>query len=321
MPTDLSCAVLRLRIESLRGETDLASTQVVNSEVATAKATAWKALESLDGMVFSSDQRPSDELICCLKKASAACYAAVEVMRRLDRLNEGNVAGIIGRVAIDHGAVAIDGAVLGGEAVERTQQVLSVTPQRKIVMPMLFARLLPESDASMLRHFDAPEIGAGEWQKHGLKIYQWESEAQPEHDVTRMPTAGERTVAMELDEISLVVDGRLERFSRKQCPIEVGRDRGCDVTIENSLASRFHGRILHEQGKFFFEDKSTNGSYLLNESGNEMKVHGERVPLNASGVISPGAPVHKQKESVVKFLCQARTLNVQNSDAGATVKR
>lgn len=308
--TDISCSVLRLRVESLRGDGD--------SNLPRALATAKQALESLDGMVFDGAEHG---LICCLKRPSAACYAAVEVMRSLDRLAESGAPGIIGRIAIDQGNVSINGSELFGETVERTLLILKVTPQRKIVIPMLFARLLPESDAGLLRHFDAPEIGSGEWQKHGLKIYQWESEEQPQNDVTRMPTAAERTVAMELDDISLVVDGQLERFSRKQCPIDIGRDRGCQITINNSLASRYHGRILHEQGKFFYQDQSTNGSYLLSESGNEMKVHGEQVPLNSSGVISPGAPVHKQKESVVKFLCQARDLSVQHPAAGETVKR
>ncbi len=44
--------------------------------------------------------------------------------------------------------------------------------------------------------------------------------------------------------------------------ITVGRDRSCDIILENPRVSRFHARISIVNGSYLYEDTSTNGTLI-----------------------------------------------------------
>jgi hypothetical protein len=109
-------------------------------------------------------------------------------------------------------------------------------------------------------------------------------------------------------ELRLSVGGKPRMIRSGECPLLLGRDKTCGVIVNGDTASRVHGRILHEGGKFFYADESRNGTYVLTSAGEEIFLHQERVVLLGDGAISPGAPLAQQTTAVVRYSCSSSRL-------------
>ena len=72
-------------------------------------------------------------------------------------------------------------------------------------------------------------------------------------------------------------------------PLELGRSAGCDLVVPSPSASRRHATITARGGRFYLEDHSTNGTFVRQESGDELVVHRDEVLLAGSGHIRLGA--------------------------------
>lgn len=70
--------------------------------------------------------------------------------------------------------------------------------------------------------------------------------------------------------------------------LTIGRDPDCDLTVDNKHVSRLHARIFHRQGKFFLEDQSANGTFLVPQYSKLHLLREESI-LHGSGLIYLGA--------------------------------
>ena len=57
-----------------------------------------------------------------------------------------------------------------------------------------------------------------------------------------------------------------------------------------SSASRAHAKVVRRGSRFYLEDHSTNGTYLVGVDGNEIFVHRDQVLLQGAGRIRLGEP-------------------------------
>jgi pSer/pThr/pTyr-binding forkhead associated (FHA) protein len=119
--------------------------------------------------------------------------------------------------------------------------------------------------------------------------------------------------------ITLKLRGTPLVFRASDCPILIGRDARCAVRLSSETASRVHGRVDYQQGKFYYVDDSRNGSWVLIGSGEEIKLLKDRTVLAGEGAISPGAPISQQTGEVVRFECHSTKLAMpQGSTEGDT---
>lgn len=80
-----------------------------------------------------------------------------------------------------------------------------------------------------------------------------------------------------------------------------GRELGNDVVIPDPRASRHHARIERRRSGFVLVDQSTNGTFLVDNSGAERNVKGGEIPLAGSGRIGCGFPVNDAERDLVFF--------------------
>ena len=75
--------------------------------------------------------------------------------------------------------------------------------------------------------------------------------------------------------ISVKLQGRtIDNFSSDKPVVTVGRDKSCDVCVDNPLLSRRHAQITQADGKHYIEDlNSTNGVFLNGNKVNKAEIH------------------------------------------------
>jgi hypothetical protein len=89
--------------------------------------------------------------------------------------------------------------------------------------------------------------------------------------------------------------------SRENHPrIVIGRGKGCDLVIEDKLASRQHCTLEARDDEFFLLDRSTNGTYVTVEGEQEILLNGQGVALATHGWIAFGHP-HGGAAGAVEF--------------------
>lgn len=81
----------------------------------------------------------------------------------------------------------------------------------------------------------------------------------------------------------------------------LGRDKACDVVINNRFSSRRHGRIEWRNGHFYFCDHSFNGTFIDFEDGRNSHICRDEIILMDSGQLSLGKPTHVDKEFIIRF--------------------
>lgn len=118
--------------------------------------------------------------------------------------------------------------------------------------------------------------------------------------------------------LTLRVHGETRTIQAAECPLLIGRDKSCGVQLSSQTASRVHGRIEYQQGRFYYVDDSRNGSYVLNSDGEELHLVRDRIVLAGSGAISPGAPIAEQKGEVLRYSTQSQKLEMGDGRGGDT---
>lgn len=85
--------------------------------------------------------------------------------------------------------------------------------------------------------------------------------------------------------------------------VRVGRDLGCDLFIPEPLASRHHCTLERRGGAYVLRDHSTNGSFVTEEGGEEIRVLFDEALLGRHGWLSFGQP-RAHSEHVVEYFCE-----------------
>lgn len=118
-------------------------------------------------------------------------------------------------------------------------------------------------------------------------------------------------------EITLRVRGQDRRFRAADCPLLIGRSSDCAIQVAAEGASRQHGRIVYEKGRFYFQDDSRNGTWVLTGGGEEVALRKDRQLLTGEGALSLGAPIGRQTGEVLRFVCRSQRLRM-DAAAGDT---
>jgi hypothetical protein len=84
--------------------------------------------------------------------------------------------------------------------------------------------------------------------------------------------------------------------------VKLGRDKGNDVVVASSLASRVHARVFGREGNFVIADQSSNGTYLLVDgSSRELKLRREEAVMGERGWIGLGKSAASHGPHMVRY--------------------
>jgi len=95
--------------------------------------------------------------------------------------------------------------------------------------------------------------------------------------------------------------GKSHLLDEKTPFLTLGREHGNDVVIEDGKASRQHARIERRDGRYFFVDLSTNGTFITFAGEPEIFLRRESLPLRGAGLLCFGASGHDSKTEKAEF--------------------
>jgi adenylate cyclase len=87
----------------------------------------------------------------------------------------------------------------------------------------------------------------------------------------------------------------------------LGRDKGNDIIIDSTRASRVHARIFGRDGNFVIADQSSNGTFLLIDgNSNEMLLRREEAVMGERGWVGFGKSAEGHGTHVLRYRLERR---------------
>lgn len=256
------------------------------------------------GMLLESDGR---RILGFFPQTTAALAAARQLHQSIEQLRtgKGERSGLMVKSALGFGDVVIDNGRLSSDWVYKQISWLTQIPALAIGASQVWLGQHGNDDSLHLRPTAVAQV-----------VLLNATESQDETRLASVLNLANTGMFMEL---TLRVRGIPTQFRTSDCPILIGRDRTATVNVHSDTASRLHGRIDFEHGKFMYVDLSRNGSYVLTASGEELRLKkGENIALAGEGAISCGATLSDQTGDVVRYHCKSSRLSLAGNRQGDT---
>jgi pSer/pThr/pTyr-binding forkhead associated (FHA) protein len=89
--------------------------------------------------------------------------------------------------------------------------------------------------------------------------------------------------------------------------ISIGRDKGNDMVVNSTHASRVHARVHGRGAHFVITDQSSNGTFVLIDGHTrELQLRRDEAVLGERGYIGLGDSASKQGDHVVRYRLENR---------------
>lgn len=248
-------------------------------------------------------------------QAVAALAVARQILRDVTQWSntDANRRGLSCRLILGYGQVTVDQGRLRSDWTHKLAGLISHVPENGIAA-------LPELVEQLKLNPPPRALQTGNSTQSLYAISALDEDVVDNAQTRHAPTLQIAETGV-FSEISLTVGGTLRVVRPSECPLQVGRDKACGVILSGDMISRVHGRILYENGKFFYADDSRNGSYVLTAGGEEVFIRGERLPLIGQGAISPGAPLATQRGQVLRYACTSSRLSMADERSNTRTQK
>ena len=122
-------------------------------------------------------------------------------------------------------------------------------------------------------------------------------------DITSMlPSISWETVAdTHAGELTLRYKNQEVKLDDSKPVLHLGRADDNDLVVNNLLISRLHCRIELTRGKIRLIDESTNGTFILNNKGQELFVRRDSLRLEGEGFVGLGKVVQPDSPHAIYF--------------------
>jgi adenylate cyclase len=126
-------------------------------------------------------------------------------------------------------------------------------------------------------------------------------------DVTEAFTRSQLNAAIARDWVLKLAYGGEIRVLELSGSVRLGRDKGNDVVVSSSKASRVHARIYGRGGNFVIADQSSNGTYVqIDGTTRELILRREEAVLGERGFIGLGGPITGDGDHVLRYRLEIR---------------
>lgn len=126
-------------------------------------------------------------------------------------------------------------------------------------------------------------------------------------DVTEAFSRSQLDAAVARDWVLKLAYGGEIRVVELSGSVRLGRDKGNDVVVNSTKASRVHARIYGRGGNFVITDQSSNGTFVaIDGSTRELALRREEAVLGERGFIGLGGPVTGDGDHVLRYRLELR---------------
>ncbi len=239
-------------------------------------------------------KRLGDGMVCQFSAPDAALRAACEMQTAAFNLALGNTPKLAIKVVFTYGPVIMEDADVFGDtvnvaarlvAVANPEQVLTTQQTVDSLAPDLQARCRPLYPMKIRGKSDAVMVCDVVW--------------RGDDDLTEtLMRVGD--VASQWN-LKLAYGGSM--FTVEPAgSVRLGRDKGNDVVIASTRASRMHARIFGRHGNFVIADQSSNGTFvLIDGNSREVVLRREEAVLGERGWIGLGKSAASHGDHVLRF--------------------
>ena len=239
-------------------------------------------------------KRLGDGMVCQFSAPDAALRAACEMQTAAFDLAPGSTPKLAIKVVFTYGPVIMEGADVFGDtvnvaarlvAVANPEQVLTTQQTVDSLAPELRARCRPLYPMKIRGKADAVMVCDVVW--------------RGADDLTET-VLRDGDVASQWN-LKLAYGGSMFMVEPAGS-LRLGRDKGNDVVIASTRASRVHARIFGRLGNFVIADQSSNGTFvLIDGSSREMVLRREEAVLGERGWIGLGESAAMHGDHVLRF--------------------
>ena len=238
-----------------------------------------------------------DEIMCRFDKPADAVLATCEIHELMERQTDVSGVPLRVRIGLHFGPALLKDNDLFGDAVNVAARVAALAQSQQTLTTDATVAALPPAEAAMTRMLHhAPVKGKQE----ALVLHEvlWRQENLTLLRSSRMQTLGAH------DRLVLTYQGTTKIIEAGTGAFTIGRDIGCSLPIDSTVASRLHGKIEHRMGKFVYTDHSANGSYVRMPDIENLFVNREQLPLFGTGVIACGEKIKDGSPHLIHFACE-----------------
>ncbi|MEL7447700.1 MAG: adenylate/guanylate cyclase domain-containing protein [Pseudomonadota bacterium] len=276
------------KLYELMGDTKARETVAQCIDVMTA------ATEKNDGHVIKT---MGDEVMATFESVDNAAGAACQMQMLIrDQVDIGDVPVAI-RVGFHFGPVMLEGDDVFGGAVHIANRMTSQAKAEQIITSEATVQHMSEDWQNSTRQIDVTKVrGTSEpiplfevlWQQEDntrmLPSIQWPDAALPRNQRLLLRYRGQEIVCNEA-----------------RPNITIGRSEDSDLMIKDTLISRLHARIEFRRGKFMLVDQSTNGTCVLQNTGEELFVRRDSLQIKGQGAIGLGRVPQADSPQAIYF--------------------
>ncbi len=245
------------------------------------------ALEANNGIVLKTD---ANSVTASFERTEQAILAACEMLERIKNLPPLAGKRLAVRLGLHYGPIDPDTDPAADESVAVATRLLKAARGGEALATGSVVVLLP----APTRHFARPdnetrdELADLEWPLYSI--------ARQPDAIVSLPPASRFTQRLRIRHQNEEV------YLDDQRPILLfGRELGNDVVIMDPRASRQHCRIERRRDGFALVDYSSNGCYVVEESGSERRIRQEEVSIVGPGRIGCGFSASDVERDLVFF--------------------
>lgn len=267
-----------------------------------AYAAIERCLQALKGVTEDFGGRTiktiGDELMAVFPSTEAVCDAAIEMQWRVMDLPPLDDERISIRIGFHYGtAVEKDGDVFG-DSVNVASRLAEVANPGQIITSAQVVECLPERLANGARRL-WPVCVKGKAEPVDLFEVIWDGGEGATITLTapfELPRMPQR--------MRLLYRGSQVAVDADRPVVSIGRDASNELVVDARNASRVHARLEFRRDKFVLIDLSTNGTYVLDDQNQEIRLRREEYILDSDGVISFGRSHQAGAGDCVEFYCE-----------------
>jgi class 3 adenylate cyclase len=260
------------------------------------------ATESHEGTVIKTI---GDEIMATFPSADSALNAASQMQHEIRSRAELKVGEqhVAIRIGCHFGPVVLENRDIFGAAVHTANRMTSQAKAGQIMITGAMAQRLAPEWRSSVRQIDIATL-KGKSNEDELFEVLWQKE-----DATSMlPTLSMGGLARDKQKpqrLRLKYQGQELVMTDGRVSVTMGRAEENDIVIKGNLISRLHARIEFNRNKFLLVDQSTNGTFVLSESGEESFVRRDSLQLKGEGRIGLGkTPEGSMPGQMLQFSCE-----------------
>jgi len=243
-----------------------------------------------------------DAVVCQFRDADKAFRAACDMQTAASSLSPRPASKVAIKVAFTYGSVVVKGNDVFGDTVNVCSRLNTLgSPEQVLTTQQTVEALSPGLRVRCRQLYPLKVKGKAEQ----ITVYDvlWRLDPDiTERDLPARPAASRNVVAV------LKISYAGESFTVGPAQeVLLGRDKGNDIIIDSTRASRVHARIFGRDGNFIIADQSSNGTFLLIDGNSrEMLLRREEAVMGERGWVGFGKSAEGHGTHVLRYRLERR---------------